>query len=470
MQKAHPFLSALERACCRYPWVLFPFWTDKEAANVACASSSLSMICKRSYEIKRALPIRRVLAGRFPCVVRNVRFEGHLDDTSLLPMMPSSVTSLTVTSIVTSLKKMNWRVGDLPFSIIHFWLLSPCSGFDEPIRHATMQTLVLPEGFDHPIDVKSLPRLRVLSLAQGFNHPLDDLPDTLTDLTLRFRGTSYTHSLDQLPCSLKKLRLDQVEIQQPLDRLPADLTELDLRWSDFSHPLDRLPRHLHTLILSATFDHSLDTLPSTLTHLDLSDAYLFNRPLDHLPALLQELILSPKFYHPLPRLPSSLQVLKFPIECPFNYPLDHLPDSLSTLHLCHTFRQPFHRLPRSLAELKFGLWFNHPLPLVKSAPELRYANVESEESLEDVPVTYPVALRSLELGVYFNQPLSLPPSLTRLVFPNNGAFQQPLPISSLPAQLTHLSLPQHYRDLFPDLKLKDMRTVRQQCPFLCVQD
>jgi len=608
-------ISALEHACHHCPLVLFAFLTDADAATLACACSALSTICKRSYDIKRELPIRCVLARLYPCVVRKVLFDGQNDQLRWVPKLPSTVTSMSVNEVYDG-----WRGTDLPRSLTHFsfvdtfdstlffsistaenwppgltslqleafninsqlpplpstlrafgsrghrvgggclpdsltalrldiandelwcrlphlttlevWLSSettaehlahlPASlihltlvcrddvhksfrtgnadtiklpsglrylrldsvpyrafrdlpsslehlvvntvvevadpidfwGFGGPIRHASLQTLELPTGFNFPLDAGHLPRLRELSLAAGFSQPLNDLPASLRKLKVRFSN-----------------------VKQPLDSLPAGLTELDLRFSRFNHPVDRLPRNLLSLTLSRDFDHPLDALPIGLTHLDLNDAYRFSHVLDDLPETLQVLIMPFRFPRPLQRLPCSLRALRFNPGCLFNHPLPPLPDSLSVLNLGSSFAQSLRRLPRGLTELKLDHMFNHPLPLVKPEPALMSnedqgqppstrssaaPDVDNQESKAET-MTYPVALRSLDLGHDFNQPLLLPPSLTRLSIDPHGVFNQPLPLSSLPEALTYLSLPKRY-------KWNDMDAAQEQRPFLLIKN
>jgi len=263
------------------------------------------------------------------------------------------------------------------------------------------------------------------------------------------------------------------QVKQPLDSLPAHLTELDLFWSRFNHPMDRLPHRLLSLTLSSNFDQPLDALPSGLTRLDLRQASWFNRPLDGLPESLQVLILPSAFDQRLQQLPSSLRVLQFDPSSPFNHPLPPLPDSLSVLHLCECFNQPLQQLPRGLTDLKLGDAFDHPLPLVKPEPALVLSNADQDPESPSSPATrcpasdvgsqeskamsYPVALLSLKLGRRFNQPLSLPASLTSLSI-YYGDFSQPLPVSSLPATLTYLSLPRSCN--------ANVHAVRDRCPFL----
>jgi len=616
-KKTRPCLSDLEQACHHCPLVLFAFLSDADAASLACTCSAFSTICRRSYDIKRELPIRPVLAGLYPFVVRKVYFDGDYDQLSWVRKLPPTVTSLSVDD-----QENRWSIADLPRSLTHFsfvdasehsallasistaegwpsgltslqldvpgeelpplpstlrafgssklkvggvclpdsltslrlgvandglWLQLPphlttlemqlssdtttehlarlpaslthltlvgdeyvhrCFhsadkavrlpsgllylslvsvpyrafrdlpsslehlivknaslpigfwGFDGQIRHALLQILELPLGYNYPIAARHLPSLRELTL----------------DGRLGQRS-------DGLPASLRKLTLQNFDLEQPLDRLPADLTELDLTLSWFYHHMARLPRRLLSLTLGRNFDQPLHALPSRLTRLDLDNANRFNRPLDNLPESLQVLILSRDFDYPLQQLPSSLRVLRFHPDCRFNYPLPPLPDSLSVLDLGNSFNQPLMRLPRGLTDLDLGFEFNHPLPLVKPEPALTPSNAGQEhrppsspsiyflaadvDSQESKAMTYPIALRWLELGRCFNQPLSLPPSLTSLSVYSTHALNQILQVAkpSLPSTLTYLDPSEDYK--WRDV---DLEAVRERCPFLHIEE
>jgi len=356
----------------------------------------------------------------------------------------------------------------LPESLEELTITRGMAIIDHPFRHARLRKLVLPDEFNQLIRASDFPSLQVLSLGSKFNHPLDDLPRSLSELTVRgdldrlpasltmlTPKRAIKRPLDKLPSSLRILDL-RSEIRHNLNHLPDSLAELRLAGSNFNKPLDHLPRQLKMLALSDDFQQSLDALPDGLTHLDLSRSRTFNHPLDHLPDSLQALFLPEAFNHPFPRLPSGLRVLDFPPFAHFNRPLDHLPESLKSLRLGGAFNQPFHRLPRGLAYLSLGRAFNHPLPLSsESIPE--------SKTYFHRDITYPTALRSLTLGDRFNHPLSLPPSLTRLTLTSNSSV--PLSVSSLPEQLMALIFP---FEKYP--QLTDREALRKRCPLLRLQN
>ena len=92
------------------------------------------------------------------------------------------------------------------------------------------------------------------------------------------------------------------------------------------------------------FDHQLDFLPKSLTHLKLGPN--FNMPLDNLPEGLTHLELGPYF----------------------NIELERLPESLTYLDLGHCFNQALCKLPDSLINLTIGTHYNHYIHQLKSIP------------------------------------------------------------------------------------------------------
>jgi len=585
--------SALSQALDHCPLALFPFLSDVDASNVASALCVPNYLASKRYEIKRELPVRAVLAGLYPCVVRRVLYGGNaaswcdqLGGQRMLlktPVLPTSVTSLTLK------RHPDWlrRVSDLPRSLSHFkhqdlnlylfrkslldaadeWppaltslelhpasylsatdaltslpplpstllefnyqadlppgdlpdslttlrtprlgrpfsqlprrlttleievpsddeaqaqaqaqelaaalpALTDLSIYGYPLPHPMLRTLILPHEYNQPIRAIDFPNLRVLSVGTQFSHPLDDLPSSLTELSLlQERATEYIHPLDCLPASLVNLKLDR-PLAHPLNKLPSSLRSLHIAAPiQGLRPLDRLPESLTELwITDPFFDRTLNCLPHNLQVLKLNQG--FNRPLNSLPAGLTHLEFPhiSAFNWPWKNFPETLKVLILPDN--YDRPLNHLPDSVSTLHIPgDTFNQPFYRLPRNLTDLKLGSadhsffsgGFDRPLPLTRSGAKLKDATGTGSASVEKKHMlNFPIALRSLALGSAFNQRLRLPTSLTWLEFDPWGSFSRPLSLDALPEKLIYLCLPCDYRKSknLPEAK------VRKRCPFV----
>jgi len=403
--KAHSSASSqsppLALAFDQCPVALFAWLTDAEAANVACALCLPQFLVRKRYEIKRSLRFRAVVAGLYPCVVRNVvGFDSHMLsllpstvrsmemvergemrwqlgdlpkslthlgvsvssrgqlpvttrenwppaltslslDASALPSLPSSLRVLVVSQelplcdlprSLTALKagllrslsilyqlphlttlKMGLTEGakpseldslppslttlsmllssgnrsfqnagivklpsrlrhlcltrfpprvfhSLPLSLEQFVFYDNTMPFDQPIRHSNLRTLKVSDNYDQPIHVQDLPSLQVLSVGSCFNHPLDDLPPSLSELTINGTNQSYDHSLDRLPTSIKRVTLHRC-FTRPLDSLPPSLSYLRIH-SRFDRSVDRLPHSLTELHLKDSFFQQASVLPS----------------------------------------------------------------------------------------------------------------------------------------------------------------------------------------------------------------
>jgi len=335
----------------------------------------------------------------------------------------------------------------------------PSWSFDFPLRLAALTKLeLLGCQFDQPIRAADLPRLQLLLVDEHFTQPLDDLPLSLTGLTLHvcdYYGHDqnkntllYDHPLDRLPSSLTRLQLerdydhplDQLpsslrclviegSFNRPLDHLPRSLTELALKGPDFNQPLDHLPHALVELaLLSDSFNQPLDHLPDSLTDMYLSGC--FNQPLAHLPASLTKLTLSASaFNQPLDRLPQHLQILDFSSDA-FDHPLDTLPSGLTrlTLQSLPKFHKPLDHLPAMLRELLMPDDYNQPLNRLPSKLTVLTFSFLSDFNR---PLNHlPHSLSTLHLGGKFDHPfVRLPRGLTELcVHTALGKFDQSLPL------------------------------------------
>ncbi|KAG5179879.1 hypothetical protein JKP88DRAFT_241839 [Tribonema minus] len=138
---------------------------------------------------------------------------------------------------------------------------------------ASLKTLVLGYHYDTRLD--ALPaRLMHLCLGCKYNHPLGPLPDTLEQLETYDYG-EFNHDLGPLPSSLRVLRLTG-NFAQPLPRLLEGLRELRVGRS-FNHPLTSLPSTLETLFIeSLSYDHSIEPVPVSLTHVRRRVGHYFN--------------------------------------------------------------------------------------------------------------------------------------------------------------------------------------------------
>jgi len=93
-------------------------------------------------------------------------------------------------------------------------------------------------------------------------------------------------------------------------------------------------------IIGSDFNHSVDNLPSIVTHLTFG--FHFNCPVDNLQSSITHLTFGFYFYHTVDNLPSSITHLTFGTY--FNRIVDNLPSSITHLEF---------GLPRKLTQVNF---------------------------------------------------------------------------------------------------------------------
>lgn len=108
----------------------------------------------------------------------------------------------------------------------------------------------------------------------------------------------------------------------------------------------------------ASWGKLVDSLPSSLTRLDMWEASSFNQSLDSLPPSLINLSSGSTFNHPIDSLPPSLTHLSFHVGSKFDQKVNSLPSFLTSLIFGTTFNQNVDSLPSSITFLSFGSSFN----------------------------------------------------------------------------------------------------------------
>lgn len=103
-----------------------------------------------------------------------------------------------------------------------------------------------------------------------FNKLTVELPPTITDLYVQ--GANPWIKLDNLPPGLKKLTVGGINVK--LDNLPLGLEVLKLCDTIYTHTLSNLPSSLRTLTINCEYTGTLDELPSTLKRLKLTVCWL----------------------------------------------------------------------------------------------------------------------------------------------------------------------------------------------------
>jgi len=91
-----------------------------------------------------------------------------------------------------------------------------------------------------------------------------------------------------------------------------------------------------------------------------------------LPPPLTHLKLGDHFDHPVDNLPLSITHLTFGERSPFNHPINNLPQTLTHLHFGMRFNQSITHLPHSLVSLRLGCGFNQPIDFPTLPPSLAH--------------------------------------------------------------------------------------------------
>lgn len=210
------------------------------------------------------------------------------------------------------------------------------------------------------IQVDELPlfidHLTHLSLACNFNKEINNLPKSLTHLSIGSETLNmciFDQSLDNLPSSLHQLYINSISFNQPVNKLPATITHLTLL-EKFNHPVNNLPPNLRYLRLGDSFNQEIDHLPHTLILLKIGDHYdaQFNRSIAKLPSNLTHLSIMAEKFQPIDGLlPPKLQCLV--LSHSFNQALISLPPTLTHLSLDASvlFNKSAQKLPSSITHL-----------------------------------------------------------------------------------------------------------------------
>ena len=201
-----------------------------------------------------------------------------------------------------------------------------------------------------------------LCLSESFTHPLDNIPNTVTCLSIY--GHCKKLNINKYPDNLECLYLDGF-FNQPLLNLPPNLKVLDID-GVFNQELTGLPYGLKHLTIGGNYQLPIKSLPETIMYISIHNTS-FNQPLtkENLPPNLLELAItgSDNFNQPLTSLPDSLQKLYIGSKR-FNQSLDWLPAGLYKLHLsCQELNYSLNNLPPNLKELYISITNNYSIPI-----------------------------------------------------------------------------------------------------------
>lgn len=312
-------------------------------------------------------------------------------------------------------------------------------------------SITFSDSFNEPLTKETLDlikKCKKVIFGKYFNQTVNDLPEGIDHLKL---GYHFNKKLDGLPSTLKELMLD-MNFNYPLDFLPVGLTHLTIGCNyatKYEHSLDNLPNTLTHLILNLCECHKrlsnpIKNLPHSLSHLEISGSHTFTICKENgetlLPPNLRYLKINANIVR-FANLPSGLTTLIFVDSFSINERLyaENLPEGLEHVQFWRNFKQPLIDevsgalfLPRNLKSVKFGMYFDNPL------------------SSSDGRSYIPSGLTHLTLGFYFNRPILpgiLPETLTHLSF--SAHFNNELNEMNLPSGLKYLRLGNYFQGFIP---------------------
>ena len=221
--------------------------------------------------------------------------------------------------------------------------------FIEPPKKKKKDNYYWPSAFAKIIKKQILPEYLPPKLTHlvfeedsHFNESLDNLPSTITHLTL---GKLYNQPLNNLP-----LTVTHLTIGVRVSAVPQSITHLtiiepiNLGFGLYDHPL------------SIAFNN---LLPS-LQYIKFAPGSGFNKSLNKLPSI-KYLYFGDgtSFYRSLNNLPHSLEYLHFGNNCRFKNSLNYLPSSLKHLVAFTLIKKRFRKLPCGLKSLTISPRYNN---------------------------------------------------------------------------------------------------------------
>ena len=153
--------------------------------------------------------------------------------------------------------------------------------------------------------------LKKLYLDVSCYYNLENLPEGLEDLTVYNREIIPDNcSFDNLPSSLKILKVGYSKWEKAFDNLPANLEKLFIYVYDFIHPIDNLPTGLKYLEVNLNGNQKINNLPLGLEYLRINVDTKYSQPIRNLPPNLKYFNCNNFFDSEIIELPDSIEWVK----------------------------------------------------------------------------------------------------------------------------------------------------------------
>lgn len=154
-------------------------------------------------------------------------------------------------------------------------------------------------------------KLKILHLDVNCEINIDNLAEGLEELTIMSgHHLPFSGSFDNLPSTLKKLKICYCKWDKPLDNLPGNLEKLFLLPDNYTQSVDNLPTGLKYLEVNLNGNQRIHNLPTGLEYLRVNTNSKYSQPILNLPPGLKYLNFNNQFDSEIVELPESLEWVK----------------------------------------------------------------------------------------------------------------------------------------------------------------
>ena len=172
----------------------------------------------------------------------------------------------------------NHPLGNSLSYMVNLYVLTFSSDFNQLLGDSlselyNLQKIIFGWDFNQPLDdsLSNLVNLRELTFGRKFNQPVNNSLSGLTNLRELTLGHYFNQSID-IPGWIKKLYLN-CNYQQIIDYLPLSIEEL-VFGPEFNLELNDLPNSIKKIkILNSSYDKKLNNLPTGIKYLEISKYY-----------------------------------------------------------------------------------------------------------------------------------------------------------------------------------------------------
>ena len=270
-----------------------------------------------------------------------------------------------------------------------------------------------------------------LSGCYWYNKPLDWLPSNIINIEI---CGEFNQPIDNLPLSLKSLKIESEDFNQSINKLPPKLEQLIINADNISTPIISLPFGLKKLDLDLNLDEEcmikIKKLPSKLTHFCCFLGFEF-----------------PSNFN----FPKNIKYLKIGITS-FEKYINILPKKIKFLYIdfCWAnyaninYDELFKKIPSTVTHLYLknidGYGNECKYSINNLPPKLKLLSIKGQHFNTTINF-FPLTLKTLIIdSETFNKPLNLPSNLKQLSIKSPEWNQS---LDNLPSNLKQLTIKSH---------------------------